>query len=58
MLARSRRTTIIEVLHSAIDTLERQELLRGLNRDYEQLRNDRERWQEYLTEREAWDTLA
>ncbi len=58
LLARSRQTTVIEVLHSAIDALERQELLRGLNLDYERLRSDPERWQEYLTEREAWDTLA
>jgi hypothetical protein len=57
-LARSRRTTVIDVLHSAIDALERQEFLRGLNEDYRGLRDDPEKWQQYLAERQEWDSLA
>ena len=57
-LARDRHTTVIEVLHSAIDALERQDFLRGLNQDYEQLRADPERWQQYLAERQEWDALV
>lgn len=57
-LARSRRTTVIDVLHSAIDALERQEFLRGLNEDYRSLRDDPEKWQQYLAERQEWDSLA
>jgi hypothetical protein len=51
LLARKRQTTVIEVLHSAIDALERQEFLRGVNQDYQQLRDDPELWQRYLAER-------
>lgn len=57
-LAKNRQTTVIDVLHSAIDALERQEFLRGLNQDYQQLRNDTDRWQQYLAERQEWDALA
>jgi len=57
-LARSRRMTVIDVLHSAIDALERQEFLRGLNEDYRGLRDDPEKWQQYLAERQEWDSLA
>lgn len=57
-LAKSRRTTVIEVLHAAIDALERQEFLRGLNDDYRRLHDEPERWQAYLDERQAWDALA
>lgn len=49
---------MIEVLHSAIEALERQEFLRGLNQDYQQLRADPERWQQYVAERQEWDFLA
>jgi hypothetical protein len=38
--------------------LERQEFLRGLNGDYQRLRNDPELWERYLAERREWDTLA
>ena len=58
VLAQDRQTTVIEVLHSAIDALERQEFLRGLGQDYQRLRDDPERWQEYLAERQEWDALA
>ena len=57
-LARARQTPVIDVLHAAIDALERQEFLRGLSEDYGQLRNDPERWQQYLAERQEWDPLA
>lgn len=58
LLAQDRQTTVIEVLHSAIDALERQEFLRGLGQDYQRLRDEPERWQEYLAERQEWDALA
>lgn len=57
-LARNRQTTVIDVVHSAIDALERQEFLRGLKQDYQHLRNDPERWQHYVAERQEWDPLA
>lgn len=31
---------------------------RGLRHDYQQLREDPERWEQYLAERQEWDTLA
>ena len=57
-LARQRQTTVIEVLHSAVDALERQEFLRGLNADFELLREDPERWEQYVAERQEWDALV
>lgn len=57
-LARERQTTVIEVLHSAIDALERREFLRGMNQDYQHLRDDPERWQQYVVESKEWDVLA
>lgn len=57
-LAKDHQTTVIDVLHSAIDALERQDFLRGLNRDYQELRADPERWRQYLAERHEWDALA
>jgi len=57
-LAKQRQTPVIDVLHAAIDALERREFLRGLGEDYQQLRNDPERWRQYLAERQEWDTLA
>ena len=57
-LARDRQTTVIEVLHSAIDALERQEFLRGLGEGFQRLREDPERWREHLAERRDWDPLA
>jgi hypothetical protein len=57
-LARSRQTTVIDVVHSAIDELERQEFLRGLNDDYRRLRDDPRQWEEFLAERHEWDTIA
>ncbi len=57
-LAKSRQTAVIDVLHAAIDALERQEFLRGLNQDYQRLRDDPERWEQYAAERQEWDALA
>jgi len=57
-LAKARQTAVIDVLHAALDALERQEFLRGLGQDYQQLREDPERWGQYLAERQEWDTLA
>lgn len=57
-LAKARKTSVIDVLHAAIDALERQEFLRGLNEDHQALRNDPERWERYMAERRSWDNLA
>ncbi|MGB5111548.1 MAG: hypothetical protein WBO08_08015 [Mycobacterium sp.] len=57
-LAKARQTAVIDVVHAAIDALERQEFLRGLNGDYQRLRNDPELWEQYLAERHEWDALA
>ena len=58
VLASQRHTTVIEVVHSAIDALERREFQVGLNDDYRQLREDPELWPAYLAEREEWDASA
>ncbi|MGL5863095.1 MAG: hypothetical protein ACRCY9_17765 [Phycicoccus sp.] len=57
-LARDHQTTVIDVLHSAINALERQDFLRGLNQDYQRLRADPERWEQYVAERREWDALG
>ena len=55
-LAESRQTSVVEVVHTAIDALERQEFMRGLNDDYRQL--DPESRDALLAEQLAWDPLA
>lgn len=57
-LAKARQTAVIDVLHAAINALERQEFLRGLGEDYQRLRDDPERWELHLAERQEWDSLA
>lgn len=57
-LAKSRQAAVIDVVHAAVDALERQEFLRGLNGDYQRLREDPARWDRYLAERHEWDALA
>lgn len=57
-LAKARQSAVIDVVHDAIDALERQEFLRGLNADYQRLRNDPELWEQYMAERREWDALA
>lgn len=57
-LATARKTSVIDVLHEAIDALERQEFLRGLNADYLHLREDPARWQALIQEREEWDRIG
>jgi hypothetical protein len=57
-LAKSHHTSVVEVVHRAVDALERREFLRGLNDDYRRLREDQELWRAYVAEYEEWDTLA
>lgn len=57
-LAKARQIAVVDVVHAAIDALERQEFLRGLNGDYQRLRSDPELWEQYLAERRDWDALA
>lgn len=57
-LAKNRDTSVIDVVHEAIDALERREFLRGLNEDYAQLRQDPGAWQRYRDELTEWDALA
>jgi hypothetical protein len=55
-IAKRRRTTVVEVLHSAIDALERQDFLRGLSEDLKLLNPA---WREaLLADQRAWDPLA
>lgn len=57
-LASQHHTTVVEVVHRAIDALERRDFQVGLNDDYRQLRQDPELWAAYVAEREEWDVLA
>jgi hypothetical protein len=57
-LASQRHTTVVEVVHSAIDALERREFQIGLNEEYRQLREDPGLLAAYIAEREEWDALA
>jgi len=57
-LAKARQAPIIDVVHDAVDALERQEFLRGLSGDYQRLRNDPALWEQYMLERHEWDALA
>jgi hypothetical protein len=55
-LAKSRHTTVVEVVHRALDALERQEFMRGLNVDYQSLGGAAR--EELLAEQAEWDPLA
>ena len=57
-LARRHETTVIDLVGSAIDALERQDFLRGLSDDYRRLQEDPERWEAYLAERGEWEALG
>lgn len=57
-MAADRQTSVIDVLHHAVDALERQQFLRGLNEDYARLRQDPAEWQKYRDELAEWDSLA
>ena len=57
-LAKNRKTTVIDVVHEAIDALERQEFLRGLGEEYRHLREDPVKWQAFLEERKEWDSVG
>jgi hypothetical protein len=58
LLAKARQTAVIDIVHEAIDALERREFLRGLNEDYQRLRHDPEQWDRYAAECREWDALA
>ena len=55
-LAKSRQTTVVEVVHRALDALERQEFMRGLNVDYQSL--DVAAREDLLAEQVEWDPLV
>jgi len=55
-LAKSRQTTVVEVVHKALDALERQEFMRGLNVDYQSL--DVTAREDLLAEKVEWDPLV
>lgn len=57
-MAKARHTAVVDVVHAAIDALERQEFLRGLNSDYQRLRNDPALWEQYVAEHHEWDALG
>ena len=57
-LAKGRQSTVVEVLHEAIDALERQDFLRRLSDDYRGLREDPGRWSQLEAEVRDWDTLG
>ncbi|MPV49635.1 MULTISPECIES: hypothetical protein [unclassified Pseudactinotalea] len=56
-MADARQTPVIDVVHAAIDALERQEFLRGLTEDYSKLRDDPRLLAEYREERRVWDSV-
>lgn len=58
LIARARQASVIDVVHDAIDALERRDFLHGLNEDYQRLRSDPEQWERYVAERTEWDALA
>jgi predicted ATPase len=55
-LAESHQTTVIELVSTAINALERTEFLRGLNDDYRTL--DEAAREALLAEQLEWDPLA
>lgn len=58
LIARARKASVIDVVHDAIDALERREFLNGLNEDYQRLRSDPKQWERFMAERTEWDALA
>lgn len=57
-LAASRSTSVLDVVHDALDALEKQEFGHGLAADYTRLRADPQRWTQYLAEQQEWDVLT
>lgn len=57
-LAKARQTTVVDIVHAAVEALERQEFLRGLDTDTLDLRSHPDQWEQYLAERREWDSLA
>lgn len=47
-----------DIVHAALDALEKQEFLQGLTADDARLHEDPERWGQYLAERQEWDSLT
>ena len=58
VLAKRRHTAVVDVIHHAIDALERQEFVRGLSDDHRRLQSDPTRWEAFMRERDEWDRLA
>ena len=56
VLALASQTTVVEVVHTAIDALERQEFMRGLHQDHQAL--DASSRQPLLAEQSDWDPLV
>ena len=56
VLAQASQTTVVEVVHTAIDALERQEFMRGLHQDHQAL--DASSRQALLAEQADWDPLV
>lgn len=57
-LAEQRGVPMLDVLDAAVERLWRESLLATLNRDYEALRADPQRWQDELQERALWDAAS
>jgi hypothetical protein len=57
-IAKARHIAVIDVLGAALDSMERQEFLHGLNDDYRRLRANPDAWKAYQAERQEWDDLA
>ena len=58
VLATSRGTSVIDVVHVALDALEKQEFLQGLADDYARLRQDPEKWENYVGEGQECGPLS
>lgn len=56
VLAHASQTTVVEIVHTAIDALERQEFMRGLHQDHQAL--DAASRQALLAEHADWDPLV
>ncbi len=57
-LATRRKASVIEVVSSALDALERQEFLEGLKEDYRRLQQDPAAWEAHQEERREWERMA
>ena len=55
-LAKSRQTTVVEIVHTALDALERQDFMRCLDEDHRDL--DSSGREALLAEQAEWDPLV